>query len=664
VTRLLRAKALGVEVEYLGSMRAAVLGLVAGLLLVLPGVASADDARFHPCVSGSVIDCGRVVVPVDPSGAVKGAMSLHVERYKSHGPNTGTVIALAGGPGQAATPLLPDFAITLDPVLRGRQLVVFDQRGTGFSDQLLCDNLGRHDLPDLGVGGCASSLGALRPFYSTSASVSDMEALRRALGTDKIDLYGVSYGTKVALDYAIRYPEHVQRLLLDSVVMPGALDPYEMSSFAAMSRLVSQICANKQCAGITDNPEADLTQLIQRLITSQPTGMVVNGKGRRRKVGLRRSGILNVLFAGDFDPTLRADFPAAVRAALDGDDAPLLRLIASTTGTESFDPSSGDSEALFAATSCEDSALPWTQSTPVADRIKGGRASFNQIAPSAYAPFDADTVFRFSLTAFCPWWPDASSTPPVETASLPAVPTLILSGDDDLRTPQEDAVKLGSQLAKATVVKVPNVGHSVLGSDLSNCSIRALQHFYRGEPIPPCRNQDPLFSPSPIPPTSISKVKPLRGEPRRVGQTLTSVRFTLSDLFERTLDSLLNSPDGVTIAPVGGLRAGYFTSGRKGLDLHGYSWVPGVMLTGRVPLEGAMQLKVGGPAAARGTLTVTLRGRVTGKLGHTRIHTNLLSGSFARARAVAAGLRPLASLARSPRIDHLDPLENGRMVAR
>jgi hypothetical protein len=92
--------------------------------------------------------------------------------------------------------------------------------------------------------------------------------------------------------------------------------------------------------------------------------------------------------------------------------------------------------------------------------------------------------------------------------------------------------------------------------------------------------------------------------------------------------------------------------------------VPGVTLSGRVPLEGAMHLKVGGPAAVRGTLTVTLAGRATGKLGHTKIHTNLLSGSFARLRAAAAGVRPLASLARTPRLDHLDPLENGRMVAR
>jgi pimeloyl-ACP methyl ester carboxylesterase len=608
------------------SRTALVLALLAGVLLAAPGLASAQT-RFHPCVGGSVVLCGRVVVPVDPSGEVKGAMSIHVEAYHSHGPNKGIVIALAGGPGQAATPLLPDFAITLDPVLRGRTLVVFDQRGTGFSDQLLCPNLGRHDLPDMGVGGCAQSLGALRPFYTTS------------LGTDKIDLYGVSYGTKVALNYAIRFPTHVQRLVLDSVVMPGALDPYELSSFEAMSRIVSQICANDSCGDVTSDPAGDLKTLVQKLETSQPTGIVVNGHGKRRKVGLRRSGILNVLFAGDFDPTLRADLPAAVRAALDGDTAPLLRLIASTTGTESFDPSTGDSEALFAATSCEDSALPWSPSSPAAERLQVAQQSFAQISQSAFGPFDADTVYRFSLAPFCANWPEAGNSPPVETAPLPNVPTLMLSGNDDLRTPQEDAVKLAAQMPHATVVKVPNVGHSVLGDDLSSCSTRELQHFYRGQPTTTCRDEGPLVSPTPVPPTSISQLRPLRGQPHHVGQTLTAVRYTLADLFERTLDAALNSPDGFTIEPVGGLRAGFFTSDRKGLHLHGYSYVPGVALGGQVPLRGAATITVSGPKASHGTLKVTLRGRVTGTLGGHRVSANLLASSVRDARAIAARLR-------------------------
>src|SRR4051812_14752822 len=90
------------------SIAAAVAAIVAALVLV-PGSASA--ARFKPCRGASFIRCGRVVVPVDPSGLVKGALSLHVEEVHTSGPNKGAVIALAGGPGQAATPLVSDFAL-------------------------------------------------------------------------------------------------------------------------------------------------------------------------------------------------------------------------------------------------------------------------------------------------------------------------------------------------------------------------------------------------------------------------------------------------------------------------------------------------------------------------------------------------------------------------
>ncbi len=618
------------------SIAAAAVAIVAALVLV-PGSASA--ARFKPCPGASFIRCGRVVVPVDPSGAVKGALSLHVEEVHTSGPNKGAMIALAGGPGQAATPLVSDFALALDPVLRGRDLVVFDQRGTGLSDQLLCPGLGSHKLPDLGVGGCAQRLGALRPFFSTSDSVSDLEAVRRAIGVDKLDLYGVSYGTKVALDYATRYPQHIDRLVLDSVVMPGALDPYELSSFNALPRLLSQICANNACRGISANAQADLAQLVQKLQTRSLSGEVVNGHGQRRRGSVRRSGILSVLFAGDFDPTLRADFPAAVRSALNGDAAPMLRLIASTTGSESFDPRTGDSEALFAATSCEDASLPWAQAAAPGQRLSQARQDFGQIAQSSYAPFDPDTVFQFSLAPFCANWPESGDSPPVESAPSPAVPTLILSGDDDLRTPQEDAIKLAAQLPKSTLVKVPNVGHSVLGDDFSSCSLRALQHFFRGQAPGVCRGSRPLVSPTPVAPLSLSQIVALRGHSARVGRTLNAVRLTLADLFERTLDGLLNSPDGVTIDPIGGLRGGYFTSGRRSQTLHDYSWVPGVTLSGNVPVKGLAHLTIGGSAAARGKVTLTVGGVLRGRLGGKRVTVHLAAQALAGARATAADLR-------------------------
>ena len=627
-------------------LRGALAGALLTLGLLALGAAPASAARFNPCSGLTIVLCGHVVVPIDPSGAVKGATSLHVEKVKTSGPERGAIIALAGGPGQAATPLIGDFRLMLDPALHGRDLVVFDQRGTGFSDQLLCSGLGSHNLADEGVGACAQRLGALGPFYSTSDSVSDLDAVRRALGLDKISIFGVSYGTKVALDYATRYPQHIDHLILDSVVKPGALDPYELSSFAALPRIVNQICASDACAGISTDPNADLGALVRKLTSQSLAGEVVNGKGQRRRARLRRSGILSVLFEGDFDPTLRADFPAAIRSALSGDAAPMLRLVASVTGAETFDPSTGDSEALFAATSCEDAALPWAESAPVAQRLAQGRASFDQIPPASYAPFDPATVFKFSLAPFCATWPTAGNSPPVETAPPPAVPTMILSGDDDLRTPQEDAGRVAATLPKATLVKVPNVGHSVLGDDLSSCSTRALQHFFRGQPIGACLPHRPLVSPSPIPPRSLSQVPLPLGKHGRSGRTFGAVQDTVADVGERLIDALFNSPDGLTISPVGGLRAGYMTAGPRDVVLHGYSWVPGVTVSGKVPDHGSARLVVAGRAAARGVLVVSQRGRVRGVLGGHEV-----SGSFASAAAKAGTARATAARLKGQRFE-------------
>jgi len=610
---------------------ASLLGVFAAVLAaaLFALCAPASAARFKPCSGRPDVQCGRVVVPFDQTGVVRGSLALHVERMRTQGSAKGALIALAGGPGQAATPFLSDFRVTLDPALHGRDLVVFDQRGTGRSGELFCDSLGDHKLPDLGVGRCAERLGAIRGFYSTSESVADIEAVRRAIGVDKIDLYGVSYGTKVALDYAIRYPEHVDRLVLDSVVMPGQLDPWELSSFAAVPRILGQVCAKQACQGITTDPTGDLAKLVGSLSGHQLRGFVVNGHGVRRRASMRRSALLNVLFEGDFDPVLRADFPAAVKAALNRDAAPMLRMMSAVKGSESF--SGPDSNALFAATSCEDSSIPWNPGAAPAQRLVQARGAFDQISSASYAPFDPATVFKFSLAPFCASWPEAGPNPPVEENPLPDVPTLLLSGNDDLRTPAEDATKLASELPKATLVHVPDTGHSVLGSDIFGCATRALRSFFRGQPQRACRERGELLPPSPVPPTALRQLPRLRGLPARTGRTLLAARLTLGDLYEHAVDALLFSSDGFDIRPIGGLRAGYFKVTSDALRLHGYSWVPGVTLTGKLPLRGPATLRVGGRAAARGVIRITARGSVRGTLGGHKV-----TGRFTRASKVAA----------------------------
>src|SRR5262249_48709717 len=108
--------------------------LAVGALLSLAGSALAATP-LQPC--GKHLTCGHVIVPLDPSGQLPGQVSHFVERYaQTANPTGGTVIALAGGPGQSAVDLLPGFADDLGPILANRALVVFDPRGVGRSGNL------------------------------------------------------------------------------------------------------------------------------------------------------------------------------------------------------------------------------------------------------------------------------------------------------------------------------------------------------------------------------------------------------------------------------------------------------------------------------------------------------------------------------------------------
>jgi pimeloyl-ACP methyl ester carboxylesterase len=232
--------------------------LLAMLPLLLASSRAAAQVDFRPCGPPVGRECARVTVPVDRSGIVPGTISLLVTRLlATSGHSTGALIALAGGPGQAATPFLTSFAADAKPLLRTRDLLVFDQRGTGGSGRLSCPGLEQATSDSemhTQEAACAAAIGPQRPFFTTRDSADDIEAVRQAIGVDRIALYGVSYGSKVALAYAKRYPEHVEMLILDSVV-PLDAPIFGQDTFAAIPRVLRDICAG-DCQGITRDPVA------------------------------------------------------------------------------------------------------------------------------------------------------------------------------------------------------------------------------------------------------------------------------------------------------------------------------------------------------------------------------------------------------------------------
>lgn len=569
-----------------------------------------------------------MTVPLDRTAALPGTISLSVAlKLAGASPSRSAVLALAGGPGQAALPLSKFIAEAIAPALATRDLIVFDQRGTGRSDPLNCPAFGALEaegaragaLPSL-VDECALEIGASRGAYTTAESVEDIEAIRRYFGYEKLVLYGTSYGTKLALEYAERYPAHVEALVLDSVVPPNGPEPFETARFQAIAPVLGELCSDGACAGITANPVADLARLAAQLRRHELKGYAYDGAGHRHPVSMNELALFATLIAGDLNPALRALLPAAVRSALDGDAAPLLRLNLLAQGYVPSLPNGPldreaeqtakeeEDNALFTATSCEDTPFPWQRAATPATRESEALTALRAIPAADFYPFDANTALHAGSVLECEGWPNAAP-PPAATGPLPDVPTLILSGEQDMRTPTAYAQAVAAEIPDAQLLLVPYTGHSVLGSDLSDCASLAVSAFFAngvvGGQIRPCTASPNLFAPTPITPTKLADVRAPASFGGRPGQTLVAVLDTLLDLNRQVIAATLQAneelPSGSSF---GGLRGGYAKLTKSAAILKNFSFVPGVALTATFPVHdhhlAAADIKVSGTQAAHG----------------------------------------------------------------
>jgi pimeloyl-ACP methyl ester carboxylesterase len=560
---------------------------------------------------------------------------------------------LAGGPGQSATASFGGQTIGSSyPARFNRDVIVFDQRGTGLSGLLRCRRLERANLLRAGpaAADCARSLGSRRAFYTSRDSVDDIEAIREQLGAERIALYGTSYGTKVALGYARRYPTRVERLVLDSVVEIDGPDPYYRDSMQAVPRALRSLCG-RDC-GWTRDPVADVTALVRRIGRNGPlSGRLPDVHGRLRAGEVARVDIFNTLVAGDFDPTLRAAFPGAVRSALRGDVAPLLRLKERALLVDAVPPPPRSlSSAAYAATSCEEVRLPWARATPPdpAERHRQAAAAALAIPASAFAPFDRATALASDTLDLCEAWPNAPVAPSFGSGPLPDVPVLLVEGEDDLRTPVENARRTAELFPRVKLVVARQTGHSAIGSDFSGCAQRAFERFLERRSVstrcPRFRREFPATAP---PPTRLAAVRRLRGTHGVRGRTLAALQLTLFDVADDVFTHIFFEPSGVVLARGGGLRAGRYRMARSGtLELHGVSFVPGVTLTGRIEdfLSRGQRgrVRIGGGAGPHGVLAI--RGhRVSGRLDGRAVRTSL------RARAAVAALSARRDPGRLPR---------------
>ena len=329
---------------------------------------------------------------------------------------------------------------------------------------------------------CALELGPSRGVYTTRESVEDIEAIRQATGYEKLVLYGTSYGTKVALEYAERYPQHVEALVLDSPETPEGPEPFHVSTFKAIKPALRELCSRGACAGVTRNPTGDLARLAARLHSRPLTGESFAGNGTRVRVSVTAGDLFELLLAGDLDP-LRARRTARGRAlgpqprpgAVDAHD----RARRSPTLAASGPGQQRDRQHPVRHHLLRGDAVPVAAGRRPADPGTRSRSGAERPARLGLLSVRPGSRALDQTIPLCIAWPDASPAPPAQSA-LPDVPTLILSGGQDLRTPTANARDVAALIPDVQILKVPYTGHSVIGSDFSGCAQAAVAAFFSG----------------------------------------------------------------------------------------------------------------------------------------------------------------------------------------
>jgi pimeloyl-ACP methyl ester carboxylesterase len=603
-------------------------------LLVIAAVLAPGEAKAAVPLAAcgtSGAECAQVQVPVDRNGLVPGTISLHVEVLPAAStPARGTIFLIAGGPGQGSAHTYdlgsPDSASFLQAILPGYTLVAVDNRGTGSSGLINCPELQRQvfratiQRQAALARACADLIGAGFPFYSTRDHADDLEAVRQALGLGKVGLYGVSYGTKLALAYALAYPSHVDRIALVSVLPVEGPDVFARDVLPQMPKTLADFCAGGRCRGVTSNYAGDVVGLANKLEAHPLRGrVVVNGKAATT---IRISGedLLNAITDTDLIPGLAQEFPAAVHAARKGYNRPLLRLV----GLDSFgstDSAADLSAGLYAATTCDDGVFPWSPATPVSERAAILSSAVNGLPLGALGPF-GQWASNFGTAAFCEQWPTRPGQKTLPSGPYPNVPVLIVSGGLDLRTPTAGAAAVLQHFPQGRLLVVPGVGHDPVDADLSLCAAREVRYWALG-----------LLTSSTCP-RAPSLVRTVPAFPRVRGKQ--SPRSTRA-LAAKTVTEA-QAVWAVALVSSGGLRpaglyGGSLAVAKSGLGMRlvRYSIAPGIQVSGRLtapagkfPLNFSGTVKVSGRNAAHGTLRVAGK-TVSGVLGGRRVAGRSLS---------------------------------------
>ena len=402
--------------------------------------------------------CTKFPVPENRADPKSRTIDLEVAIVKSDStlPAKDMVVYLAGGPGQSATETYPEIAGAFAPLQKHHDILVLDQRGTGHSNPLSCPVVekaqeGQADLPFEAARATAEIKQCLAEvektadprYYTTTVAVADLEAVRQALGAPKFDLVGISYGTRMAQQYATAHPDAVRSIVLDSVA-PNTLILGETfaSDLERALKLQADACvATPACnkafgdwrktllalhAQLDAKPVPDVTFRDPR--TNEPVTRTVTGD--------TLAGLVH-LFA--YNAEASALLPLDVAQAAKGDYVPLL----GQTQIGRGDLDGGMNAGMQLSVMCTEDA-PFLKPRPEDAGTLLGTLPIERIQTA------------------CAVWPRGEMPKDFHQPFKSSIPTLILSGERDPVTPPRFAEEVLKGLSNGRVLSLKGMGHGEL----------------------------------------------------------------------------------------------------------------------------------------------------------------------------------------------------------
>jgi pimeloyl-ACP methyl ester carboxylesterase len=423
------------------------------------------------------MQCGFLTVPENrtKSGSRTIRLAVAVLKSTSATPSPDPMLYLSGGPGQPnlsnnMQAFSRDFAA---PVQSKRDLVFFDQRGTGLSLPALdCPELNaafrtalaadvRADAQEVGEAAaliaCHDRLaktGIDFTAYSSAESAADIADLMHALGYTQYDIYGLSYGTRLALETMRDEPQHIRSVILDSTVPPqthGEAD--DAANFErALNTLVGGCTADSACNTAYPTLEQTYFDLVGKTdgspITVHPKDP---SSGEPATVVVNGDRILAGTWQALYDTSLLPLLPFAAKAIAGGNTT----LLTTLAGQVAFVNNDID-QAMMTAVNCNDVTMSLTPAI-VASATHGVRTAILDghigITSAADLKVQQDLCRSYGITST-----DPKTTQPVTSS----IPTLVLAGEYDPITPPAWGQLAAKTLSHSFFFQFPGSGHGEL----------------------------------------------------------------------------------------------------------------------------------------------------------------------------------------------------------